>query len=310
MFSKNIDIQISSGVSGLSYVALDRIESVGYDYAIQRNDINQTTNSRPLINRSVINYTPINYEISFVKGNKDFESHLGLTHPSGIAFYIANSNNLSNYGCRNFHINVLDGFGSEYQSKVKLISGFLQSYSINGSIGDIVKGSIKGDSLSISIEPLSGPRAQKSYDADLINPNNVKISGIEISGFGISGFYIQSFNIDVNFSRQDNFKLGNIFPDKTINQVNGRVNFNGFIKNLYPISGLLGLNGNPETGNLFITLLPCSNNSTSYVIKNPYFESFSFGDSVGSFMSVQIGLSVPLAYTLDELRTGSNITII
>jgi hypothetical protein len=307
---QSTELKISSGYNGFFTTTLNKIQNISVNHNIPRQDINVLSKSRPLLQRPVINFTPVNYSVDFYKSDKEIESNLGLLNPTGCAVYLGLSNSMSGFGCRDLELYLIKG--DYYANQINISSGYLQSYSINAGVGDFSRGSFNGEGLNC--EHLSN-QTQKDvldYSLDLVRPENIKVSGIEFSGFGLSGLNVQSFSINLSFTRQSIFKLGYKYPDRPLTDARAVININGFIDGITPTTGLQSYDcGFPETGTYYLTLKPsCSNTAaTTYKIINPYLDSFNFGASVGSFVSTDLSFSIPLPFTPDDASTGSNLII-
>jgi hypothetical protein len=307
------EIRISSGVNGDFTQLVERVQGISINAQIPRSDTMVLGKTRALNARPVINYSPVSYSVDFVKATKEIENCLGILNPSGVAYNLGTSSALSGYGCRNLEVYLVDAAADFYKGQLNIKSGYLQSYNITTTVGDIVKGSFAGEGLDIEIINNDDPRELVNYDdVGIIKPEDVQISGIQFSGFGITGLSIQSFNIGLNFNRQSVFKLGSKYPVRPLTEARASISINGFIEGLKPVDTLGRYDcGLPETGNYYLTVLPsCSNYpATIYTIKNPYLDSWTFGAQIGSFISTELSFSVILPFSLQESLTGSNLII-
>jgi hypothetical protein len=307
------EIRISSGINGDFTQLIERVQGINISTQIPRSDIMVMGKTRALNARPVINYSPVSYSVDFIKATKEIENCLGILNPSGAAYNLGNSSILSGYGCRNLEVYIVDSSADSYNGQINIKSGYLQSYNVTTTVGDIVKGSFGGEGLDLEIIENQDARDLVNYDdVGIIKPENVQVSGIQFSGFGITGLSVQSFNIGLNFNRQSIFKLGSKFPIRPLTEARATISINGFIEGIKPI-GTLGRYdcGLPETGNYYLTVVPsCSNYpATIYTIKNPYLDSWTFGAQIGSFISTELSFSVILPFSLQESLTGSNLII-
>lgn len=306
---RSSNIFISSGYSGNALALIPMAQSIPISFAYPRQEVNIIGKTTPLNNRNIINYTPVKYNIDIIKSNNLVENCFGLINPSGVAVNLYKSTDLVGYGCRNISNCIIDESNNQYKYSSTIISGNLQSYSLSATVGDIAKLSIVGEGLDKKDEFITGYVDRKSEE--VIKSENIGISGIEFSGIGFSGVSIQGFNLNIDFSRQQFFKIGYKYPERKLISCRASISFNGFIDGLYSNHSIQNNDGFPETGTYCFTLVPTCNtySPTTYTIKNPYIENVSFGTSIGSFISFSAEFSVPIPFSYSEILTGSNLII-
>jgi hypothetical protein len=315
-FFQSFHVKMSSGQAGTTMQAIERVQSANINYSVPRADIGHLGRFKPLNQRPVVNYIPITYSVDVVKSSKEIETNFGLVNTTGVGIVIGKTNgsNLSDWGARNFEFYNAHTNSTSYMNKITLLSGCLNSYTVNATIGEPAKLSFGGESLEYKIESSNLAKEDTNYSASIVRTQDIFISGVEFSGVGLTGVNIQSFSLSLNFNRQAIGHFGEKFPDRPINGVAANLSINGYVEGFSNSSGVSGLDcGFPLTGSIYFTLVPsCSgaSNATTYIVTNPYVDSLNLGASVGAFTSFDIGLSVPVSISPQETLEGSNLVII
>jgi hypothetical protein len=313
MFFQSANIFISSGFSGNAYLPIDKATDVSLGYSIQRRDTEVLGKSRPLENRNIDNFIPVKYSFDYIKNDKDIESSLGLLNTTGAAYRFSRSNSIIGQGCRNILISPIDKTTNLYDNQLQISSGILQNYSLSASVGQAATVSIAGEGLSLSINSGNSVVSQSTLQNNTIKAEKTFVTGIAFSGFGITGMNIQDLSIGITYTHQPILKMGYRYPEYQLVNAKATVSINGYIEGIIPTFNTAILNnGLPEVGSFYLTLQPACSNApaTTYIIRNPYLDSFNLGLSVGSYISTQLSFSIPLPFTEQECLTGSNLIII
>jgi len=314
-FYQSLYVKMSSGINGTVMQSVERVQGATVNYSIPRADIGVLGRFKQLNNRPVINYTPISYSVDAVKSSREIELNLGLINTTGVGIALGRTNGslVSGYGTRNFEFLNSASNSENYDSKITVYSGCLNSYSVSVSIGEPAKVSFNGEGLDIKIEPFTSAKDDSNFSSSIVRPQDVSITGIQFSGVGITGLNVQTFSLNLNYGRQAVGYLGRKFPDRPITSIGASVSVNGFLEGFSPINNLSHLDcGAPLTGSIFVTLIPsCSgaDAATTYEITNSYIDSVNIGASVGSFTSVDLALSLPIGVSSSEASNGSNLKI-
>ena len=312
IFFQGAELRMSSGLAGSSIAPLDRIQSVNVSYQPPRASIGVLGRFSPLKDRPVINFTPVNLSFDFIKSSKTIESNLGILNSTGAGLNLANSESVNGFGLRNFEVAMASTRSDAYSNKVVLSSGALNSYSIQGSVGDPARGSCSFECLSINSASDTTTKTNQDYNGEVVKSEGTFLSGIEFEGFGLSGLMVQSFNLGVNLSRTSTFKLGSKYPERPITSIDTSLQVNGFMEGLNENLTLTGYDcGAPITGSYYLTLKPsCSEEpATTYKITNPHLEGQSFTSAVGSFVAVDLSFSASVSILESEATSGPNLTI-
>jgi hypothetical protein len=180
-----------------------------------------------------------------------------------------------------------------------------------------VRGSFAVEGLDLQQVPNNQSKITPNYSGNLIRSQDVVLTGMDFTGLGYSGLIIQSFAFATSFGYASEFQLGSKFPVRRMIEANSTLSISAFIA--WTTNTVTGLGlydcGSYITGTYVFTLQPsCAGNQAPTVItmQNPYLESQSLGISVGSFIQVQLGFSVPLTISAQEatgFAMGSNATI-
>lgn len=309
------EVKISSGIDIEVTETIQKVQNVSVNYSVPRTDVNVIGRTKPLFARPVINYTPVSYSIDYIKNSNSVENSLGILNTSGVGISIGNHNTVasSGYGVRNLELLLINQANDTYANQMTIYSGSLLNFSVSASVGDLARCSLAGEALGYKYLQNNQQIIPQNDVSDIVKPESVMISGIDFSGFGVSGLNIQSFNINLSISRQNIFRFGQRTPQKPITSIMANISINGFIEGLtINESGADIYNcGFPDTGTYYLSLIPTctSTPGTTYKIMNPYIDSFSLGASVGNFIAVDLGFSVPIPFAPNDLITGSNLII-
>lgn len=313
IFFQGAELRISSGSAGSSVAPLDRIQSVGVSYQKPTTSISVLGRFKPLDDRPVVNYTPVSLSFDFIKSSKTVESNIGLINVNGVGLNLANSESVNGYGLRNFEIGMSSTRQSTHSNKIVISSGALNSYSIQGSVGEPARGSCSFECFDWTNESDNTTKTSQNYSGELVKPEDTFISGIQFEGFGVSGLMVQSFNLGLSVGRSASFRLGKKYPERPVTSVSASLQINGFLEGLGAnFTGLSSFDcGAPITGSYYLTLIPsCSTESaTTYKITNPHLDSHSISAAVGNFVGVDLSFSIPISIVESEAASGPNLTI-
>mgnify|MGYP000437791903 CR=1 FL=1 len=304
-----VEVSMSSGQNGTENIFLKRVQSASWNYTVPRYDSRVLGRFKQLSDRPVINYTPVTYSIEMLKSDNVAEQHLGLTHSSGVGIILGtggDGNSLLRYAARDFNYLISDPSKLFYENEWNIKTGVLTSYTVNASVGDIARISFGGEGFDLRTTPNNQPRSGVTYTSDIVKNDGISLSGISFSGTAITGISIQSFSIGLSFNRQSFFDFGTRFPRRVLSEANATLQIQGFVEGIASnFVGLSGFNcGGFETGTYYFTLIPsCSPTpGTTYAVVKPYIDSVNFGAQVGNYISVDIGMSIPIGINLSLIH--------
>ncbi len=310
------EIAMSSGTTFNVYALIDRVQDVKVDYQIPRVTTPVIGRFKPLNNQYVVNYTPVNLSVSYTKGNKDVERNLGLLNSTGVAVQIGQGTTVSDWGARNYLIYNAPVNSNNYAGQWEVCSGILKSFSLNGSIGDVVRGSINLEGVDFRQSANNSARTTPSYSGNLIKPENQILTGIDFTGFGYTGAMIQSFSLQIAFNHAQTYRIGSKYPERRVTDVGATLQVSAFMEGASNAAvSLSGYDlGSPIAGQYVLTLQPSCGPEPATVITmtNPYLTSHSIGLTVGNFTAIELGFALPLSIVPFEctgINQGSNITI-
>lgn len=306
---------MTSGTVDGSFYQLPRVQSIGMGFQIPRTTVPVMGRFKPLDQRPVVNFTAIPISIDFIKGDKSFETNLGLVNPTGVGYILGQADplSISSYGARNFQVKMAPNNSNNYAGQINISSGVMTSFSLGGSVGDPVKGSVSFECLHWDQVENTGVRNIPAYGANLIKSENMTLTGIDFSGLGITNLVVQSFRLDVSMGRTATIRLGEKYPERRITEMNATLAIQGFLEGINTaITGLSKYDcGNPTDTDISISLSPsCSAEAATVItMKKPYLESQQFGAQVGNYTSVDINFACPISTNLYETMAGSNLII-
>ncbi len=312
---QSLELQMSSGDAGTTYQTVERTQQATYGANLETVPVRVMGKFSPLRQQSVMNYVPVQLNVAFIKSSNEVETNFGLLNPTGAGIVFAGKNGLSlaGYGARNFKLLQAPSQTNNYQGEVNIFSGVLTSYSVSASVGEPARASFVIDALDQTNALNSNGRPTQSYNAALVIPENVRISGIDVSGYGLSGISTQSFDLAIGFSRQSAYQLGRRFPERIMSDINAQLTLRGYFEGTHAsYSGTSVFNcGEPYSGTIYISLVPaCGGGAgTTYAIKNPYLASYQVGAQIGAFTSVDLTFTCPISVNSGECVSGSNVII-
>lgn len=317
IFFNGATVLMSSGNTLGVYATIDRSQTVRFDFQIPRTNIYTLGRFKPLIDRPVINYTPVSMSVDYIKGDKNVETCLGILNTTGIATLIGNGTRVDDWGCRTYPVYLSPVSSQTNVGEFDVVSGVLKSFSMQGAVNEVVRCSFSVDALDLQQIPNNNARVVPIYSGQVIKNENIAYTGINFTGLGYSGLIIQSFAFGTSFGYATHFKLGDKYPVRRMTEATASLQLSAYIDGVTnTVSGLSQYDcGAALQGAYTFTLTPsCVGNQAPTVITltNPYLESQSFGAQVGGFIEVQLGFSVPLttvAYEATGFGFGSNATI-
>lgn len=312
---QSLEVQMSSGSAGAALTTIQRVQSASVGANLERTTTKVLGRFKPIAERPINNFTPIQYNVSYVKVTREVEDSLGFINNTGVGIvYGGNGNSIDGYGCRNLSFLVSPVQSNNYNGQINVYSGCVSSYRVSASVGEPAQASFGGEALEWTNSLNNGGRSVQLTSANLITPENVNISGIDVSGFGISGITAQSFELNLNIARQSAFRLGQRLPvNRVVTDINASLAFRGFFEGIEVFTGFGQFNcGQAYTGTMYFTLVPgCgSYTGTTYAVKNPYLDSIQIGAQVGNFTTVDMQFSVPISINSGEAATGCNLIIL
>lgn len=309
-------VRLSSGQAGTSMGNVERVQNVKIDVNIPRVNVGALNRSKPLGQRPVVNYTPVDFSFDFVKSNNSVETMLGLVNGVGVTSQLTNAQSLgASWAVRDAQVYFAPTSSTSYNGLIDLKSGVLTNYSIQGSVNEPVRASVGMQFFNMSGSTNNTARDTTNYGAQIVRPEGQYLTGILFTGYGITGVTIQSFSLGIGFSRTQVFQLGGTpFPvDRPLTEANATLQVQGYFEGVN--NSLTGLSqyscGDPTYGNVYLTLLPscASSGPTTYTITNPYLDSQSVDGQVGGFSTCSFSFSMPLPLNSSETGDGSSMII-
>lgn len=310
-------VKLESGLLNSSVMQnMNRVTNVRIGYNIPRANVTVLNRGKPLEQRPVINYIPVDATIDFYKSDNSIEQMLGLVNPTGIAKAITDTSPATaTYGIRSAQVYYAPTTSTNYNGLIDLKSGVLNTYTLQGSINEPMKGTIGLQFLDMSGSVNTTARDTSNYVAGIVKPENVSLTGIQFTGLGLTGVNIQSFSLSVSFSRTSVMQLGSKYPiQRPLTDVQGTLQVQGFIEGLN--NSLTGLSplcaGLPIYGVVGLTMSPsCSTASPSSIIAaNPYLDNYDISAQAGNFSTISLSFSFPLGPNPNETGDGSTLILV
>lgn len=309
-------VYIDSGSQSVAVMTpAQRITSVRVAPSIQRANVAVLGRGKPNAQRPIVGYVPTEASFEYVKSDKSIEQMLGLIHASNITTNLTETKPaLSTYGIRNARILFAPTYSNTYDGQMDLKSGVLSNFSLQGAVGDSVKGSFTMSFLDKCESAVSSGKSSTDYNIELVKPEGVTITGIQFSGYGLTGVKVQSFSFGVNFNRTEVNIFGEKFPiERPFTDVSSSLQVQGYTDGFN--SSFTGLEmlrkGDPMDGQISITLLPADSTaaSTTILMTRPYLDSLEYSSQVGGFTTVSMGFALPIGPNPNEITNGSVLTI-
>lgn len=290
---------------------LHRVTSVRVNAQPPRTNVNVLNRGKPLEQRPVINYIPVDVSVDMVQSSLRFEQICGLVNSTGIAAALTDTNaTTAQLAIRNMQILYAPTDSTNYNGELDLKSGVLTNYSLQGSISEPVRSAFSMQFLDMSGAVNTSVRDTSDYAVGPIKPENVSLTGIQFTGLGITGVTVQSFSVGVTFSRTPIMQLGQRFPvSRPLTDVNATLQVQGYMEGINnSLTGLGVFNcGDPMFGTVGLTLSPSCVTVSPYTVTaiNPYWEGMSVDSQVGGFTNVSFSFSLPLGPNPLETGDGS-----
>lgn len=314
-------VSLQSGAIGSSsMMPLQMVNSVAINPSIPRANIGVMNRGKPLEQRPVINYSPVEASVDFTRNSSSVEEMLGLrgavvttnlTDTRGVA---------GTYAVRDMRVAYAPTNSANYNSFYDLKSGVLTSYSIQGGVSEPVRGSFSLQFLDMTGGYHGTARDSTTYAANVIKPENQVLTGLSsasslaLTGFGLTGVTIQSFSFSLGLNHTTVHQLGTKFPiERPLTDANASLQVQGFFDGMN--NSLTGLGqfdcGAPAYGTVALTMSPaCSTASTSTITMiNPYFDGMNVNGQVGGFSTFSMSFSLPIGPNPNETADGSVVRI-
>ncbi len=313
LFFQGAEIAMSSGVGNDVYALVQRPQRIDVSYQLPRTETRVLGRFKPLNERPVLNYTPVNLSVNYTEGSKDVVRNLGLLNPTGLLTQIGQNTEVTNWGARSFRIYNAPINSTTYAGQWNVVTGVLKSFSLAGSVGGVVEGSFSIEALDLQQVANGTARTVPNYSGQVIKSENTQITGINFTGLGYSGLTLQSFQFQTSINHAATFRLGTQFPERRITDGSASLQLVGYMEGT--TSTLTSLNafacGTALTGTYVLACTPgCSTEPPiTITMVSPYLESHSLGAQVGSYVEVNLGFSIPLTTVAAETSIGSNVTI-
>lgn len=318
IFFNGADLFLSSGASATAFSRVDRVQDVRLDYQIPRTQVSTIGRFAPLPGQQVINYTPANISVNYLMGNKDVPRNLGILNSTGVAVQIGHGTTVPTWGARNFQIRNAPVTTTNYAGQWDVATGVVKSFSLQGSVGDAVRGSFAAEAIDVRQVANTSAREIPTYSGQLVTPENQSLTGISFTGLGYSGLLVQSFSFQLTFDHAQTFVLGSKYPEKRVTSATAALQLSAFISGGVSngLTSLTGFDiGAPLGGQYVLTLQPaCSAEAPLTVtFTNPYLLNQSIGVQVGNFTSIDLSVGCPLSVIPFECTGGalaSNVTMV
>ena len=233
VYFQGAELFMSSGNSATVTAKVDRVQDIQTDNSLPRVQTYTIGRFKPLNDQPIINYTPTSMSVNYVKGNKDVERNLGLLNTTGIGIQIGQGSTVADWGARNFSIYNIPTLGAgqnlTYAGRWDVVSGILKNFSLQGSVGEAVKGSFSIEAIDLRQFSDTTARTIPNYSGNLIKPAGVTITGINFTGYGLTGLTIQSFSFQVSLDHAQTFQLGSQYPVRRVTSIGSTLQIVGFI---------------------------------------------------------------------------------
>ena len=313
---------------------LNRVQSANYSFEVTRQDVNQY-GQLAAIDRIILEQPTVNFDFSYYLNSGENETNLGLSVEPGAGSFVGGTPALSNIltggkDTNNYYIlTVGEGKDANIDGKtggktIGIGNGFLSSYSMEASVGNIPTVSINGEGMNMrfyadvsgtlpTINPENGasvngtftipnPVTGEGYSA--LRPGDVDLTIAGSTGVVASDLKIQKASIKFDLGRDPIQKLGSRFA------------FTREIK--FPVTVTMSVDaimGDIEAANLADVINNDSANydlqvkinqpnsdteAVSYVIKGAKLDSQDFSSSIGDNKSVTINWSTQIGGPSDD----------
>lgn len=313
------ELFMSSGASATAIARVDRVTNVQISYQIPRAQTSTIGRMAPLQSQQVINYTPVGLSVDYMMGNKDVPRNLGLLNITGVAVQIGGGTTVSDWGARNYEVrNAPNTADPRYAGQYDIPTGVLKSFSLQGGVGEAVRGTFSIEALDCRQVNNTTTRGVPTYSGQLVTPQNQVLTGLSFVGLGYSGLLVQGFSYQLTFDHAQTFTIGTKYPEKRMTSAAAVLQLSAFVSGgmSNQLTSLTGFdNGTPLAGQYVLTLQPACSAESPLVITltNPYLLSQSIGIPVGTFTQIDMSLGCPLSFVPAECTGGalpSNVTMV
>jgi hypothetical protein len=276
----------ATGVHSGDIYQLHRIQSEDHGFSVKRQEISQYGVLAP-IDRAALEAPAVDLSFSYLCTDVINESRMGLTvnlATSVLSGILSNFSDEKNYFILTVpEGNDADGFAYGSGSVIGIGNGFLNSYSIEGSVGNFPIASVKIEGLNMkgyasginqpipAVNPLNGneivgvnftlPQATSGSvgQATALRPGDITLNlGSAALFVDLSGISVQSFNCSFDLNREPVQALGYKYARSKEVQFPINVNFNVDV-----------LAGDLTTGSISTILCDETKYDASIVMKKP-----------------------------------------
>ena len=295
---------------------VQRITNAKIDFNVPRTNITVLNRGKPLDNRPVINYTPVDASFDFIKSDTMIEQSLGLINPTGVALFITDTKPATaTYGIRSMQVYYAPTSSASYNGLYDLKSGVLTSYTLQGGVTEPIRGSFGLQFLDMSGSVNMTSRVTTNYSPSPILPAGQSLTGIGsattllLTGLGLTGTTIQSFSFSLGLNHASIMQLGQKFPiERPLTDVNASLQCQGYFEGINnSFTGLTSLDCGGPAGIVGLTMTPScgASSSSSILMRGCYLDSFSSDAQVGNFTTFAASFSMPLGPNPLETGDGS-----
>jgi hypothetical protein len=317
VFYQGAELWMSSGASATTFARVDRVQNVRASYQIPRAAQSTIGRFAPLPGQQVINYTPVTMSADYAMGNKDVPRNLGLLNSTGIMVQIGQGTTVPDWGARSFQIRNAPVNTTTYAGQTDIVTGVLKAFSLQGGVGDAVRGSFSVEAIDQRQVVNGAARDIPTYSGQLVTPQNQTLTGLSFAGLGYSGLLVQSFGFQLTIDHAQTFTIGAKYPEKRVTSATATLQISAFVSGGFSnqLTSLTGFDvGTALQGQYVLGLQPACGAEAAMTIAmtNPYLLSQSLGVQVGSFTQIDLSLGVPLSIIPFECTGGAspcNVTL-
>lgn len=327
----------ATGVQSTANITqLHRVQSIGYDFTSQLEDVQQMGNYAP-IDRKQLQLPNVSLNSSYLATNVRNESGIGLYvggDKTALFNILSDTEKEKNYFLRI----VPDGIGAAGYAGtdggvVGFGNGVLASYQAQGQVGGFPTASFTVQALDINwtntssnfdtpaINPVDGQTIQGVFvtlpvastgianQVTALEPGDITIN-LDGAGFGVQNLDIQSYNIQFDLNLEPLVALGSKYP--TSREVQFPINCQFSIEANMRDMGtgrLASLRCNIEKYDVGVTLRAPTCDETPgeikalYTLKGAILESQQFNSTIGPSKTVTLNFSAPIGGP-NETDTG------
>jgi hypothetical protein len=316
---------------------LNRVQSANYSFEVTRQDINQY-GQLASIDRIILEQPTVNFDFSYYLNSGENEANLGLSVATGVGI-IATAGTPALSGIltagkdtNNYYIlTVGEGKDANIDGKsggkvIGIGNGFLSSYSMEASVGNIPTVSVNGEGMNMrfyagtdtqtlpTINPEDGssvagtftiptPVTGAGYSA--LRPGDVDLTIAGATGVLASDLKIQSASIQFDLSRDPIQKLGSRFAFTREIQfpVTVTMSVDAIMGDIQAANLADVINNDSAKHNLQIKINKPNSDTeaVSYVLRGAKLDSQDFSSSVGDNKSVTLTWSAQIGGPNDQV---------